>query len=586
MIQFRTNTLVMLLILASFQVVADDRLYIFRKTGALNSFPLTSIDSIGFDSLKTQLRIFKSDATVTSILINTIDSLTLAELPVTSYSAPTYADDYSGISSYTQRHLWHMANVHDPTVVKHDDYFYMSQTDASYGNVLNGRGHYPMRRSKDLVKWEFMGFAMPQTPPAWIKDSLNSMRARMGLSAISNPVFGYWAPVMRQVGSKYRLYYSVIVDNYIKTGAVNTSANFDNSWTERAFIGMMETSTPQYVTSWVDKGYVIHSSTDRGSNYSRASLNDWSAYFKWNAIDPTYQITAEGDHYLIYGSWHSGIVSVPVDPESGKLKKQALVLADFGTRVARRQNNDNNRWQAQEGPEMIYNPKTGYYYLFLAYDELSVAYNTRVCRSKNINGPYYGYNGANITTGADCWPIITHPYKFNNHSGWVGFSHCAVFQDPADEQWYYVSQARLPANTNGNAYSNAIMMGHVRKIVWTDDGWPVVLPQRYAAVPQTIITDDDLVGNWEHIQLQYSYQNQMTSVSLTLSPNYIVTGAYTGFWSYNAYSKTITIRTTGGLQLKLKVERELDWEANPRKPTIVYSGLNTLGHSLWGKKLQ
>lgn len=582
----RLFLLSVLLCLFVIQTYSDERMYIFRKTGALNALPVNTIDSINFDPTHTQLRIYKSDATVSSLLLNKIDSITLADLPGTSYSAPTYADDYSGISSYTQRNLWHMANVHDPTVIKHESYFYMSQTDASYGNVLNGRGHFPMRRSKDLVKWEFQGFAMSQTPPAWIKDSLNTMRARMGLSAISNPIFGYWAPVMRKVGNTYRMYYSVIVDNYIKTGAANTTANFDNSWTERAFIGMMETATPQFVNTWVDKGYVIHSSTDRGSNYSRASLNDWSAYFKWNAIDPTYQITPGGDHYLIYGSWHSGIVSVPIDPESGKLKKQALVLADFGNRIARRQANDNNRWQAQEGPELIYNPKTGYYYLFLAYDELSVAYNTRVCRSRNINGPYYGYNNANVSNGADCWPIITHPYKFNNHSGWVGFSHCAVFQDPVDEQWYYVSQARLPENTNGNAFSNAIMMGHVRKIVWTDDGWPVVLPQRYAAVPQTIITDEDLVGSWEHIQLQYSYQKQMTSVALNLSANYVASGAISGLWSYNAHTKTLSIRLTGGTVIKLKVERELDWEANPRKPTLVYTGLNGSGHSLWGKKLQ
>jgi arabinan endo-1,5-alpha-L-arabinosidase len=575
----------LLISVAMLLIKADERLFIFRKTGALNAIPFSVIDSIKVDTVLHQLQLYRSDSNPTNILINSIDSLTIDNAAIPSYSPPTYADDYSAISSYTRRHLWHMANVHDPTVVKHEDYFYMTQTDASYGNVLNGRGHYPMRRSRDLVYWEFMGFAMPQTPPSWIKDSLNSIRIQMGLPTIANPIYGYWAPVMRKVGNTYRIYYSVIVDNYIKTGLPNTAANFDNSWVERAFIGMMETETPQFVTSWKDKGYVIHSSTDRGLNFYRASLNDWSGYFKWNAIDPTYQITPEGDHYLIYGSWHSGIVSVPIDPESGKLKKQPLVLADFGTRIARRQNNDNNRWQAQEGPEIIYNPETGYYYLFLAYDELSVAYNTRVCRSRNINGPYYGYNGANITNGADCWPIITHPYKFNNHSGWVGFAHCAVFQDPEDGQWYYASQARLPENTGGNPYSNAIMMGHIRKILWTDDGWPVVLPQRYAAVPQTVITDEDLAGTWEHIHLGYSYRNQFSSVALHLSPNYVVTGAMQGFWSYNAHTKTLTIRQTGGTQIRLKVERELDWEATPRRPTIVYTGLNSSGHSLWGKKI-
>ncbi len=43
-----------------------------------------------------------------------------------------------------------------------------------------------------------------------------------------------------------------------------------------------------------------------------------------------------------------------------------------------------SRWQASEGPEVIY--RDGYYYLFLAYGSLSVEYNTRVCRSRNIDG--------------------------------------------------------------------------------------------------------------------------------------------------------------------------------------------------------
>jgi len=65
-----------------------------------------------------------------------------------------------------------------------------------------------------------------------------------------------------------------------------------------------------------------------------------------------------------------------------------------------------------------------------------------------------------------------------------------------------------------------------------------------------------------------------------LLPNYTATGALSGTWSYNANTKTLTI----GSQ-KLKVQRELDWEASPRVPTIVYSGLNSGGKSLWGKKV-
>lgn len=557
---------------------AEDKMYIHKKAGSLLGYKVSEIDSVKFTNNNTELTVYKANNTTTGMFITAIDSIKFANETPVSYSAPTYADDYSSISSYSNRLRWNLGNVHDPSIVKCGDTWYMYGTDASYGNALNGYGHYPYKTSKDLVTWYHTGFAMSQTPPTWVKDSLNAIRARLGLVAIASPTYGYWAPCIRKVGNKYRMYYSIIVDNFIGNGLLNNATNFDNTWTERAFIGMME-STDLATNKWVDKGYVISSVSDKTSWARSSYTGDWSAYFKWNAIDPTYIVTPQGDHWLIYGSWHCGIPEVKLDSATGK-PLQLKTLADYGTRIARRANNDANRWQAQEGPEIIYNPKTNYYYLFLAYDELSVNYNTRVCRSRTINGPFLGYNNANITTGAECFPIITHPYKFNNHSGWVGFSHCAVFQDSISEQWYYCSQARLPANTNGNAYSNAIMMGHVRKIMWTDDGWPVVLPERYAAVPQTVITDNDLVGTWENITMNYVAGVQQTSTTLTLAANYVATGTFTGVWSYNATTKTLTI----GSQ-KLKVQRELDWEASPRVPTIVYTGLNSTGRSLWGKKV-
>jgi arabinan endo-1,5-alpha-L-arabinosidase len=419
--------------------------------------------------------------------------------------------------------------------------------------------------------------AMAQTP-AWVKDSLNNMRQREGLDPIASPVFGHWAPVVRKVGNKYRMYYSIIVDNYIETGKPNTAANFDGSWTERAFIGLMET-TSLSDNVWTDRGMVVSSVSDRGANWSRTNRDtDWSAYFKWNAIDPTYIVTPQGEHWLVYGSWHSGIVALPVNPETGKPDKLET-LADYGVQIARRENDDTNRWQAQEGPEIIYNENTSYYYLFLAYDELSVAYNTRVCRSKSITGPWLGIDGKDITAGGDCWPMLTHPYKFNLHSGWVGFSHCAIFEDESKGEWYYASQARLPENTGGNSFSNAIMMGHIRQIRWTEDGWPVVMPERYAGVPDSNIAESDLAGSWENISMNYQYKTQQTATTLTLGADGKATGALTGDWTYDATKKILTIGTQ-----KLCVEWGLDWEATPRKPTLVYSGLTANGRPVWGKK--
>lgn len=493
------------------------------------------------------------------------------------YEAPEYADDYSSTASWDNRSQWNLANVHDPSVVSDGKYYYMYSTDASYGNTHIGHGHFLYRKSEDLVNWKFEGMAMSETP-AWVKDTLNNMRARVGLAPIDDPSLGHWAPVVRKVGDKYRMYYSIVVDNYIGNGLPNTAANFDNTWTEKAFIGMMESSS-LLLNTWEDKGMVICSVSDRGTNWYRSSTSDWSGYFKYNAIDPSFIITPEGEHWLMYGSWHSGIAALQLNPETG-LPLNKFDLNDestWGTPVYTR--TTGSRWQASEGPEVIYNEETGYYYLFLAYDELSVAYNTRVCRATNIAGPYYSYNGTNITNGGDVYPIVTHPYAFNNHSGWVGISHCCVFKNEETGDWFYSSQGRLPANTNGNEYSNAIMMGHVRKIRWTDDGWPVVMPERYAAVPEKDIREDELAGSWEQITLNYAYREQQTSVLLTLSSNHQATGALTGTWSFDAINKILTIGN-----LKLYVERELDWEVSPRVPTLVFSGLTSSGVSVWGKK--
>lgn len=497
----------------------------------------------------------------------------------TTYTIPTYADDYSAIASWSNRTEWNLANVHDPSVVFDGEYYYMYATNASYGNAHDGHGHFHGRRSRDLVNWTYMGASMPVTP-AWVKDTLNSMRARVGLNPIANPIYGHWAPVVRKVGSVYRMYYSIVIDNLIGNGLPFSVANFDNTWTERAFIGMMETSNP-LLNDWEDKGMVVCSVSDRGTNWSRSSTNDWSGYFKYNAIDPSYVITPEGQHWLFYGSWHSGIAAIQIDSDTG------LPLNEFdfndegtwGTHIYTR--TSGSRWQGSEGPEVIYNEETGYYYLFLAYDGLDVPYNTRVCRSEGVTGPYHGFNGTSVTNGGDVYPILTHPYAFNNHSGWVGFAHNAMFQNEETGDWFYASQARLPANTGGNAFSNAIMMGHVRKVRWTEDGWPVVMPERYTGVPEEEISEDELVGNWEHITLHYEYREQQTSVALTLSDTHQATGALTGAWSFDPATNVLTIGNT-----KVYVEREVDWEASPRELTIVFAGLNSNGVSIWGKKVQ
>jgi arabinan endo-1,5-alpha-L-arabinosidase len=278
-----------------------------------------------------------------------------------------------------------------------------------------------------------------------------------------------------------------------------------------------------------------------------------------------------------------------VDPTTGKpintlgepyANSVSELTARYGVRIGTR--TASSRWQGSEAPEIIY--KDGYYYLFMAYDGLGVPYNTRVVRSANIDGPYLDITGRNFTNGSgDCYPIVTHPYKFNLSNGWVGISHCSIFQKENTNEWFYMSQGRLPESVNNN-----IMMGHVRRIVWCpastsepDNLWPIALPERYAAVPDYgTITKDSLTGTWEHINLKYSYGIQDGASTLTLKADGTMSGALTGNWSYNATKKQLTMGN-----VVVCVEREIDWEATPRCVTFVYAGTEkSLNATYWGKK--
>jgi len=452
----------------------------------------------------------------------------------TSYIS-NLSDTYFDLYSFDKVYEWGPYNVHDPSIINNGDYFYCYSTDVFYGLPILRAG-LQVRRSKDLVHWEFIG---------WAYDGHPSQAVEYITSNGSTPVDNVWAPYIMKAGGKYRLYYSQ-ASNIGKLSAIGLtiSDSPEGPWTEE---GLVVTSNPNIVMP--------------------------------NAIDPTVIIDEEtGRHWMIYGSSWDGIYILELDPETGLSK----VSGYRGRRIAHRGFTGGIMNGNIEAPEIIYNPVFNKYYLFISYDWLSTKYNVRVGRADNVDGPYYDYNNRDMNNYNDNIPMIIAPYAFMGHFGWVGTAHCSVFEK--DGQFFIAHQARPSVSRN-------MMDLHVRKIFWTEDGWPVVSPERYAGITETYIQEKEIPGYWEHIEFGYTVvpgfaeeqtePDRQRADTLTLHADGTFNDDPGNKWTFT--NQVLELNWNNVSVDKVIVKRGWDWENS--KETIVFTGLNNVGTNIWGEKM-
>jgi arabinan endo-1,5-alpha-L-arabinosidase len=454
--------------------------------------------------------------------------------PAQSFDINSINDTYEDVASFDKYLKWGSHNVHDPSIRKFGDYYYCYSTDAAYG--VDVRPGLQIRKSKDLVEWTYVG---------WVFNSLPAQGSQFIQSKGGTPFNSLWAPFVMKVAGEYRLYYSLSCSlPRLSVIGLATAANPEGPWTEK---GLVETS-----------------------------LNDNSK--QTNAIDPTVVTTPAGEQYFYYGSGWDGIYVLKLDPATGL----PMIAGDKGTRIANRGYTNGAYNGNIEGAEVVYNPAINKYYMFIAYDWLQTKYNTRVCRSDNPAGPFYDYKGVDANTNVDHGPMITAPYQFMGHGGYQGISHCTVFDD-GNSNWFFASQARPAVNSY-------FMNLHVRKIFWTQDGWPVVSPERYAWEDNSTVAKDSLAGSWEQIILGYhvvpGYANEQVNADLQLATTLIINADGTlnsdpaSKWTYSA--PWLQMNWSNGYTDKLFVQKGRDWEN--KKSTLIFSGLNNDGTAIWGKK--
>ncbi|WP_276366508.1 arabinan endo-1,5-alpha-L-arabinosidase [Chryseolinea sp. H1M3-3] len=451
----------------------------------------------------------------------------------TPFNIDNLSDTYASISSFDNRFKWGPYNTHDPSIIKEGDYFFCYSTDAAYGiSVPPG---IQIRKSKDLIDWQFVGFAFHALP----KQGSDFIKANGGI-----PFNSLWAPYVLKVGGEFRLYYSL-----------------SSAKPRLSVIGMATSTSPS--GPWTEKGLVV-TSLDNGT-------------VQTNAIDPSVIVTPSGEHWMYYGSAWDGIYLLKLNPATGLAANDA----DKGTRIAQRGFTGNVINGNIEGPEIIYHPELKNYYLFISYDWLETKYNVRVGRSGSPEGPFLDFNGKDLNEEADNIPMILAPYKFLDHGGWQGTSHPSVFESGGQ---YYLGHQSRPG------VDKYFMVLHVRKIFWTEDGWPVVSPQRFAGTEQTPVSKNELTGSWEYIKFNYNivpgFADQQISpdfqeaASLVLNNDGTFNGAAGHQWTYNA--PWLELHWANSTSDKVIVERGRDWEN--KKTCIIFTGLNNEGIAVWGKK--
>lgn len=452
--------------------------------------------------------------------------------------ANPWPDDYKHVMSMDSCAAWGTYNVHDPSCLKIGDYYYMYSTDAIFGQRLRAPGYIQMRRSADLVNWEFLGWAFPEIP----YDAYEWVKRKAGGVGAGN----IWAPYITIApDGKFRLYYCV------SAFGLNTS-----------YIGLAESDSP--VGPWTQKGCVVR--TEKKS--------------RMNAIDPSVVTDKDGRVWMHYGSYFGGLFCVELDPATGL----PLQPGDRGHLVARRANPKRDNLEA---PEIVYSPEQDYYYLFQSYDPLMTTYNVRVGRSRKAEGPFTDFNGVQISDTTDNFPILTAPYRFDGHPGWVGTAHCSVFKDN-DGHFYMAHQGRLASNSE-------MMDLHVRRLFFTPDGWPVVSPERYAGVEQRQITANEIKGKWEIIHIREPRTlRKLESGQILWGEGNLLKDEWNDpltvdfsenetEWHFSADTQTIDLKLGENYLKNLITFVGHDWEKG--KTTILFTGLDSKGCSVWGKRI-
>ncbi len=299
------------------------------------------------------------------------------------------------------------------------------------------------------------------------------------------------------------------------------------------------------------------------------------------------------EHYLAYGR-DGAIYVLHLNPRNGMAYETGL-----GTCVARRPS-----WcRALCSPRIVYNEKTEYYYLLLTYGDESDA-NLRVGRSKRVTGPYLDAMGRTLTDVDDfegkVGTMLMTGYRFDDHAGCAAPMDGQLFR--ARELGWMLSLTAVCGKSSASNEAGRILQ--IRRVIWTEDGWPVASPEPYCGETIQKAQVSDIPGRYELISFVPRLPQAMvefvkfeiltpkvTGVSSTRNnwafriPHHSqgrveLGGSHRGSWVW-LDERMVEVRYPN-MTLHLSALPAWDWENG--EPTMVLLGMDSKGQVVWGKR--
>ncbi len=286
-----------------------------------------------------------------------------------------------------------------------------------------------------------------------------------------------------------------------------------------------------------------------------------------NCIDPELFYDKDGGLWMVYGSFFGGIYIKELYNSGANwgLPKEN----GFGTLLWKGYSPPD---AAQGGPEGPYIFRNGdYYYLMVSDGSLSTNYHMRVARSTNPAGPYVDITGADMAAAHGKGNKLAGNWKFDGETGSAAYGHNSVCE--IDGEFFVVAHMRYNDNGNVTGWHNV----RVHRLLFNEQGWPVLATERYAGETLGKIDENEIAGKYDLI-----LHDNGVSASFIGSSRYVfaadhtISGAENGTWIFKPDGNYIEITLNG---VTYKGVAMPVWTS--RGGVLAFSAVSDGGRSLW-----